>query len=141
MSRPANRPKPTDDGMADKIAIGLIEGKGIKLVCAPEDMPSASAVYVEMARNADFREIIARAREAQQEAQIDQTIEMADEATAEDWQVVKMRIWARQWRASKLAPKKYGDLTKHEVSGPGGGPLVQRVERVIVDPVKDAHSD
>jgi hypothetical protein len=36
---------------------------------------------------------------------------MADEATAENRQTVRLRIWARQWRAAKLAPKKYGDKT------------------------------
>jgi hypothetical protein len=28
-----------------------------------------------------------------------------------------------QWRASKLAPKKYGDKVQQEVSGPDGGPV------------------
>jgi hypothetical protein len=42
---------------------------------------------------------------------------MADKATAEDWQVVKLRIWARQWRASKLAPKKYGEKIDHNHGG------------------------
>ena len=47
----------------------------------------------------------------------DQCVRMADEATPEDWQVVKMRIWARQWRASKLAPKKYGDKVEQTLVG------------------------
>jgi hypothetical protein len=77
--------------------------------CAEEGMPSKSAVYQRMAADEEFRTRIARAREAQQEAIIDETVEMADTATPDDWQVVKLRIWARQWRAAKLAPKKYGD--------------------------------
>jgi len=64
-----------------------------------------------MAKDEDFRSAIARAREMQQEAEIDRTVDMADNATPEDHQVVKLRIWARQWRAAKLAPKKYGDST------------------------------
>jgi hypothetical protein len=80
-------------------------------------MPSVSSVYVELARNEEFRNVIAPAREAQQDAEIEKTIDMADDATPEDWQVVKMRIWARQWRASKLAPKKYGDKLDMNHSG------------------------
>src|SRR3984885_11190199 len=46
-----------------------------------------------------------------------QTVDMADAATPEDWQVVKLRIWARQWRASKLAPKVYGERIDAKISG------------------------
>ena len=48
---------------------------------------------------------IARAREAQQHALVDQTVAMADAATVENWQLVRLQIQARQWRAGKLAPK------------------------------------
>ena len=41
---------------------------------------------------------------------------MADAATEADYNVVKLRIWARQWRASKLAPKKYGDRSDVNVT-------------------------
>ena len=38
-----------------------------------------------------------------------------------------------QWRASKMAPKRYGD--KIELNGPNGGPIrVEKIEWVIVDP-------
>jgi len=35
---------------------------------------------------------------AQQKNGAARCVEMADEATLEDWQLVKLRIWARQWR-------------------------------------------
>ena len=59
-------------------------------------MPAARSVYARMAENEDFRTFIARAREAQQEYEAGRCVEMADEATLEDWQLVKLRIWARQ---------------------------------------------
>jgi hypothetical protein len=55
---------------------------------------------------------LSRVRECQQDAEIDRTVAMADAATEADYNVVKLRIWARQWRASKLAPKKYGDRSE-----------------------------
>jgi hypothetical protein len=66
----------------------------------------------------EFQNAIASARASQQEVMADDNVDMADKATAEDWQVVKLRIWARQWRASKLAPKKYGD--KLDLNHAGG---------------------
>jgi plasmid stabilization system protein ParE len=59
-------------------------------------------------RGTKTSELVSRARELQQDAEAERMIEMADAATVEDWQVVRLRIWARMWRASKLAPRKYG---------------------------------
>ena len=121
--RPPIRPNPLDEGILDRVCGGLIEGKSIAVVCEPDDMPHFTMVYREMARNPEFARAIAHAREAQQEAIIDSTIAMADEATPETVNVQKLRIWARQWRAAKLAPKKYGDKVSTEISGPDGGAI------------------
>ncbi|WP_332763949.1 hypothetical protein [Phenylobacterium sp.] len=101
--------------MLERICERLIGGESMKTICGDESMPAATMVYLEMSRNVEFRTAITCAREAQQEALIDETVDMADKATVEDHQVVKLRIWARQWRAAKLAPKKYGD--KLELGG------------------------
>ncbi len=109
IGRPPTRPNPLDPGILDRICEGLIEGESMKAVCEPEDMPHFTMVYREMAKNPDFASAIARAREAQQEAIIDSTIDLADAATPETVHVAKLQIWARQWRAAKLAPKKYSE--------------------------------
>lgn len=97
---------------------------------------SEPTVYRMMARDAEFASKIAAARSAQQDYEADNCVNMADDATPEDWQVVKLRIWARQWRASKLAPKKYGD--KVTLAGDEENPLMfQKIERVVVG-AKDA---
>lgn len=129
--RPPRRPHPLDKGILDRICEGLIEGKSITQVCEPEDMPHFTMVYRVMARDEAFAKEIARAREAQQEAIIDETVALADGATPEDWQVVKMRIWARQWRAAKLAPKKYGEKLQTELTGANGGPM--QVQALTID--------
>lgn len=128
--------RPTDASLDDPLVVEaicdrLIGGEGLKTICMDETMPSRSAVYVRMTTDEEFRTRIARAREAQQEAEIDRTVDMADAATVEDHQVVKLRIWARQWRASKLAPKKYGDKVETVHSGEL---RFGRIERRIVDP-------
>ena len=71
-------------------------------------MPTESTVWRRMARDEAFASRISRAREAQQEARIEENHRIATEATAETWQLARLRIWNNQWTASKLKPKKYG---------------------------------
>lgn len=108
MARPTDAPL-DDPAVVDAICERLIGGEGLNSICASPGMPAKSTVYLRMASDAEFRTRIACARDLQQDAHIDDTIDMADAATVEDHQVVKLRIWARQWRAAKLAPKKYGE--------------------------------
>lgn len=107
--RPRVRPSIYDPGMLDKVCDELIAGRSILKICESEDFPHHVEIYREMHRHPDLFQVIAKAREAQQDFIADELIEMADLATPEDVNVVKLRIWARQWRAAKLAPKKYGD--------------------------------
>jgi hypothetical protein len=125
IGRPANADL-NDPAVVERICERMIAGEAIATICKDNDMPAESTVYVKMAADESFRSIIAKAREAQQEAMIDCTVAMADAATIEDWQVVKLRIWARQWRAGKLAPKKYGD--KLDVTS--GGDKLQPIDEV-----------
>lgn len=122
--RPTDRPNPQDAGIIDKLCEELVAGKSMTVACRPKDMPSEAAVYRAMAKDEEFARIIARAREAQQEAEIERIIELADQATTEDWQVRKLQIWARQWRVGKLAPKKYGEKITQEVTGKDGAALI-----------------
>jgi hypothetical protein len=125
------RPSLDDSAVVDELCARIIAGEGIKAICRDDDMPAHRTVYERMAADEAFRTRIARAREAQQEALIDETVEMADAATVEDHQVVKLRIWARQWRASKLAPKKYGDKLDATIGNPDGTPIQERSPREI----------
>lgn len=87
-------------------------GESLLAICEDQAMPVRSEVYAAAAADEAVRTRIAHAREVQQDAIVDQIVGMADAATVEDHQVVKLRIWARQWQASKLAPKKYGDAMR-----------------------------
>ena len=95
--------------LVTRICDNIAGGLGIKEVAKLEGIPDDATIWRKMAKDEEFATRIARAREKQQEREVDECVRMADEATPENWQVVKLRIWARQWRASKLAPKKYGD--------------------------------
>jgi hypothetical protein len=113
--RPPTKPSVDDPKAIERLCDYLVGGMGMDAACRLPDCPSDTAVYRKMAKDQEFAGVIARAREAQQHAIIDQTVGLADKATAENWQVVRLQIWARQWRAAKLAPKVYGEKTHHDV--------------------------
>ena len=102
----------------------LIErGKSINSFAGKKGIPSAPSIYRHMARDAEFAGMIAIARQAQQEHEMEKCIELADSATPEDWQVKRLQIWARQWRASRMIPKKWGDKITQEITGRDGAPI------------------
>lgn len=101
----------------DDICDHLSTGKSILDIARLKGYPSSDSMYRQMMRDPDFAAKVARAREAGQDHEADACVRMADEATSENWQVVKLQIWARQWRAGKLAPKRYGDKQQVEHSG------------------------
>jgi len=133
--RPPVRPSLDDPSVVEALCARLCAGEGLSQICADDGMPQRSAVYLRMATDEQFRTVIARAREAQQHAIVDETVDLADQATPDNWQVVKLQIWARQWRAGKLAAKFYGDKQLH--AGPDGeGPIQLNVR--IIDEGSDA---
>ncbi|OZI26935.1 terminase [Bordetella genomosp. 9] len=80
-----------------------------------------------LADNAVFREQYARAREAQADKLAEEILSIADDGLNDtyvddegnkrtDHDVVarsRLRVDARKWLASKMAPKKYGDKIEH----------------------------
>ena len=107
------------DALFDEIAAGV----SITAACASQGF-DRKEFYRWQAADEAFATRIARAREIGVVARIDENQDIADGATAEDWQVARLRIWERQWAASKINPKKYGDRLQAEVTGADGGPLV-----------------
>lgn len=87
----------------------IATGKSLIDVARLQGYPSRDSMYRQMLRDPDFAARIARAREAQQHHEADKIVELADNATAENWQVVKLQMAARQWRAAKMNPRHYGD--------------------------------
>lgn len=111
------------DALINRICDEIASGKSIRNIAGRPWAPSEPSIYRRMASDGAFAAKMAVARAAQQDFEADACVEMADKATPENYQVVKLRIWARQWRASKLAPKKYGDRVTQEIGGIGGGPV------------------
>jgi hypothetical protein len=101
--------RPTDftDALADEICKRLAEGRSLRAIGEEIDMPSAETVRRWLRDNEAFRGQYALAREEQASFYADEIIEIAD--TEQDPNRARVRIDARKWKASKMAPKAYGD--------------------------------
>ena len=133
----------------EAIALAICErisnGESVRTICKDKSMPCASVVFKWLADETKgaFVEQYARAREAQADFYAESIIQIADDGANDtymdddggvkvDQDVIarsRLRVDARKWYASKLAPKKYGDKLQQELSGADGGPLVVEIVR------------
>ena len=137
--KPTGRPTSFNDTIADAICERLGDGESLRSVCCDEDMPNKATVFRWLAAHESFRDQYARARETQADSIVDEMLDIADDAS-NDWmekrdkdganigwqengdamQRSRLRIDARKWMASKMAPKKYGDRQVLEHTDPHG---------------------
>lgn len=121
------------DQIAGEICRRIADGESLVEICKGSDMPSRSAVMDWLTIHEAFADKYAHARELQADYYADDIVRIADEA--KDAQLARLQVDARKWKASKLAPKKYGDKLQTEHSGPEGGPIqTQAVAWQVVDP-------
>lgn len=148
----AGRPSLYSESMADAICTRIANGESLRTICSDDDMPDKSTVFRWLAKHEEFATKYARAREVQAEAIFDEMLDIADDGS-NDWMEKRnadgevigwqengealrrsdLRIKTRQWVASKLLPKKYGDRQQMEVSGPDGGALQVVIKRFSED--------
>ena len=113
----------------------LADGESLRQICADPDMPSRHTVMNWQDDDPSFSTRCARAREWQADLMDDKILATAEKCTPETAPADKVKISAYQWRASKLAPKKYGDKIQQEHSGPDGGAIpVTVIQRKIIHP-------
>lgn len=106
MSKPEVR---FSQAIFDTICERLSNGESLRGICRDDGMPQVSTVWRWMVDNEERRNQYTRAREEQADTLADEIVAIADNAT--DAQIARLRVDARKWFASKVAPKKYGDKT------------------------------
>lgn len=103
----------------------------------------------------EFRLQYAYAREAQADLLAEEILEIADDGSNDtyedadgnqrtDQDVIarsRLRVDARKWLASKMAPKRYGDKIEATHTGPNGGPIQARIAVEFVRPRPVAEDD
>lgn len=143
------RPSDYTQEIADAICERLADGESLRKICQDEEMPNKSTVFRWLAANKEFCDQYAHAREAQADSLADEILDISDDGSCDtyvddngntrtDQEVIgrsRLRVDARKWLASKMAPKKYGDKVTQEHTGPDGKPVqIEKIERVIVRP-------
>ena len=105
----AGRPSSYTPEIAEEICTQLIHGESMFKICQGDGMPHYVTVWRWLDAHPDFATGCARARELQAEFMDYKIMETAENCTRDDAFAAKVKIAAYQWRAMKLAPKKYGD--------------------------------
>jgi len=110
------RPSEFDQEIANEICDRIAAGESVRKICKSDGMPAQSTIYKWLNDIDGFSEQYARARESQAEMYAEDIIGIADASSEEAGAVAKarLRVDARKWYASKVAPKKYGDRIQHE---------------------------
>jgi len=134
--------RPTDytEELGSEICAELSQGVSLRTVCKAEDLPCAATVFNWLRVHKEFLEQYTRAKEESADAMAEDILDISDNAS-NDWmdtnddenpgyrlngeniQRSRLRVESRKWLMSKQKPKKYGDKTQQEVSGPNGGPI------------------
>lgn len=153
--------------LAQEICGHIANCISLRAIAAMEGMPTVTTIMNWLADDSkpEFLEQYARAREAQADKMAEDILAIADEECTmvradkhgskdEDGQgnteVVfdatavarnKLRVDARKWLASKMAPKKYGDKVQAELTGPGGGAIAVQSTVTFVQPPKRDEDD
>jgi hypothetical protein len=118
MARPTSYTPEIAAAICERIALG----ESLRAICREDGTPNQATVYRWLDQDEAFREQYARARAKQADTMAEEIVEIADE-TWNDTQVTehgekpnsewiarsRLRVDARKWLMSKLAPKKYGE--------------------------------
>jgi len=127
--------------VADFICLRIANGESVRKICLDPDMPASSTIFKWLSEQKTFSEQYTRAREAQMEVMAQEIIDIADDGSNDTYvdddgnmrtehDVInrsRLRVDARKWLMSKLAPKKYGEKVDLNHSGEVA------IKRVIAD--------
>lgn len=99
------------EALQDQICNLLSEAKSMRAICSMPDMPSRRTVLRWMSEDEAFAAKCGRAREEQADWLHDDMGDIEERVLAGslDYQAGRVVLSSKQWRAAKLAPKKYGD--------------------------------
>ncbi len=105
--------------VAARIFERLANGESLRAICRDPNMPRRMTVLGWIERDAAFATAYSRARDHQADALDDEVAEVMSEVKAGRMDPAAARVWlsGAQWRASKLAPRRYGERLALQHSG------------------------
>ena len=115
------RPSIYTDELADKMLEEIASGRSVIGMCREEEWtPNADTWYRWLYKIEGLSDRYTRAKAFQSEREANIILDIADNATNQDYQVARLRVDARKWIASKLLPNKYGDRQSVDHSSTDG---------------------
>lgn len=128
------RPSLYNEKIAEEICDLLASQQSMRQICAKPGMPDRKTVTNWARDLPDFAKKLAQARQAQADSIFDDmaAIEAQTLAKKIDARAARAVLSSMQWRASKLAPKRYGD--KLVVHGDADEPPIRHDARVTLTP-------
>lgn len=136
------RPSDYTSELENVICDGLLSGLSLVQVCKSVEMPHRATVCRWMQKNPKFRDNVALARAEQADLMDDRILDVINkvENCEIEPDAARVVIQGLQWRAAKLAPKKYGDKTTIEQNVTVTlASLVEQSYKVI-EPIEPARS-
>ena len=136
------RPSKYTDELVNEICRLISSGLSLRKICLQERMPTIECVRVWLLNKPQFSAQYARAREEQADLLADECIDIADDKSQDildikeggDTRMItnsaavqraKLQVDARKWKASQMAPKKWGQQNiKTELTGADGKDLI-----------------
>lgn len=149
---PARETKPRivfSEGLLSTILDRVATGEPLSKVCSSAEMPTRKSFFEWVANDDTIKNRYEVAIQMRAELLAEDIIAISDEVVletkydGEDVKIVmdatavarnRLRVDARKWLASKMAPKKYGDKTTQEIVGANGGPVQQNLTVSFVKP-------
>jgi hypothetical protein len=131
--RPVGRPSKYSEALADRIVEAMIDGSDLVAICQQPGFPDRASVYRWAAERPDFAARLERAREALGDLAAFEIGRIAANCTAETAAADRVKLAALQWRASRLAPRKYSERRVNELVGAGGGPVAVEARPPTID--------
>lgn len=125
--------------LAERICEQVALGVPVHRLPEQEGMPAESTIYLWLAAHEEFSESYARAKDRLADRYAAEVVTVADEAdptTMKGIEHARTRIDARKWAAGKLAPKKYGEWKRTEVTGADGG-AIKTEQRIDLSGLSD----
>lgn len=121
------------DEIASTICERIADGASLRTICRTEGMPSRGVVSRWIDKHAAFAGSMANARVLQADALADSMADIEDGVLAGDIEpnAARVALGSLQWRAARLAPKRWGDRVETVHSGEV---KVERITRTIIDP-------
>lgn len=136
---PGGRPTKYRKRIADMICIRLALGSSLNALCKQKIYPSKSTVFKWLLEIPEFSDNYRRARELQQESNLEEIVEISDDGR-NDWmetygkdgdvtgwklngehvQRSKLRVDTRKWIMERMSPKKYTAQSKVDMVSSDG---------------------